>query len=122
MQVITSRIHAVLDYLVGALLIVAPYVLGFATRGPEQWIAQVLGAATIVMALMTRYEFSIAKVIPLPAHLVVDAASGVFLAVSPWVFGFADFIWWPHVLVGLTEIAVVTLSKRQPEKLNVTSA
>jgi hypothetical protein len=28
----------------------------------------------------------------------------VFLLASPWLFGFADRIAWPHVLFGLIEI------------------
>jgi len=116
MQIINSRLHAILDYVVGALLIVAPYLLGFATGGIEQWLPQVLGAATILMSLLTRYEYSLAKVIPLPAHLGIDAASGLLLAVSPWLFGFAGVIWWPHLLFGVLEIVVVLLSKRHPER------
>lgn len=114
MQVIDTRTHAVLDYIVGALLIVAPYLFGFATGGIEQWLPQILGAATIIMSLMTAYELSIAKLIPLRVHLGVDAASGALLAVSPWLFGFAGIIWWPHLLVGLLEIVVVALTRRDP--------
>ena len=109
---ISTRTHAVLDYAVGALLIAAPFLFGFATGGPEQWVPQVLGAATIVMALVTRYELSIAKLIPFRAHLLVDAASGALLLISPWLFAFADRIWWPHVLVGVVELVVVALSWR----------
>lgn len=114
MQVIDTRLHAVLDYAVGALLIIAPYLFGLANGGIEQWLPQVLGAATIIMSLMTAYEFSFAKIIPLRVHLGVDVASGALLAVSPWLFGFAGIIWWPHLLVGLIEIVVVVLTKRQP--------
>jgi hypothetical protein len=38
---------------------------------------------------------------------------GVFLILSPWLFGFASAIWWPHVLVGLTEIAMGALTRRR---------
>ena len=34
----------------------------------------------------------------------MDFLSGVFLAISPWVFGFSERVWVPHVLVGLFEI------------------
>lgn len=79
----------------------------------------VLGAMTIVMSLMTRYELSIAKVIPLPVHLGVDVASGLLLAASPWLFGFADRIWWPHLLVGLMEIVVPLLTRRHADAVSV---
>jgi hypothetical protein len=61
---------------------------------------------------LTRYELSAAKLIPLKAHLAVDVLSGLLLAVSPWVFGFADVIWWPHMLIGLMEIVVPLITKR----------
>jgi hypothetical protein len=113
-KMIDTRTHGILDYLTGALLIVAPYLFGFATGGIEQWLPQALGAMTIVMSLLTRYELSLAKLIPLNVHLGVDVASGVLLAVSPWLFGFADLIWWPHLLVGLIEIVVPLMTKRHP--------
>ncbi|MFD1910621.1 SPW repeat domain-containing protein [Halodurantibacterium flavum] len=110
---IDTRTHGILDYVTGAVLIVAPYVFGFATGGVEQWLPQVLGAMTIVMSLLTRYELSLSKIIPLKVHLAVDMGSGALLAVSPWLFGFAPVIWWPHLLVGLLEIVVPLLTRRE---------
>lgn len=109
---IDTRTHAVLDYLTGALLIVAPYMFGFANGGVAQWLPQLLGAMIIVMSLLTAYEYSAAKVIPLKAHLAVDVMGGILLAVSPWLFGFAALIWWPHVLVGVMEIVVPLITRR----------
>jgi len=107
---ITSKPHAVIDYLVGILLLVAPYVLGFADGSPAQIVPQVIGAVILLMSLMTAYEFSAAKIIPYKVHLVVDVIASVVLLLSPWLFGFADRIWWPHVLVGIVDIVVVALS------------
>ena len=114
---IDTRTHGIIDYLTGILLIVAPYLFGFATGGIEQWLPQLIGAAIIVMSLLTRYELSAAKVIPLNVHLGVDIGSGILLAVSPWLFGFANIIWWPHLLVGLMEIAVATMTRRVPAEV-----
>lgn len=111
---IPTRIHGIIDYLTGVLLIAAPFIFGFADGTAAQWLPILLGAMTISMSLLTRYELSIANVIPLPVHLVVDVASGLLLAASPWLFGFADRIWWPHLLVGLMEIVVPLLTRRQP--------
>ena len=112
---IDTRTHGYIDYVTGLLLLVAPYLFGFATGGIEQWLPQLNGAAIIVMSLLTRYELSAAKVIPLKAHLGVDMATGALLAVSPWLFGFADLIWWPHLLVGLMEIGVAAATRRDVE-------
>lgn len=109
---IDTRTHGIIDYVTGALLIIAPYLFGFATGGIEQWLPQILGVLIIIMSLMTNYELSVAKVIPLKVHLGVDVAGGLLLAVSPWLFGFADLIWWPHLLVGVMEVVVPLLTKR----------
>lgn len=109
---IPTRVHGVLDYLVGALLILAPFILGFADGTAAQWVPIVLGAAAIVYSLITDYELSVAKVLSVPVHLGLDVASGVLLAASPWLFNFADRIWWPHVLVGIIEIIVPLLTQR----------
>jgi hypothetical protein len=114
MNILSTRAHGVIDYLTGALLILAPYLFGFSTGGFEQWIPQLLGLAILGMSLITRYELSLAKIIPLPVHLGVDFAGGLLLAVSPWLFGFADVIWWPHLLIGLMEIVVAAITQRQP--------
>jgi hypothetical protein len=117
MSIISTRVHGIIDYLTGALLILAPYLFGFSTGGVEQWLPQLLGVALIGMSLLTRYELSVAKIIPLGAHLGVDLATGILLAISPWLFGFADVIWWPHLLVGLMEIVVSLMTERRPRDL-----
>ena len=114
---INTRTHGIIDYATGALLLVAPYLFGFATGGIEQWLPQVIGAMIIVMSLFTDYELSMTRAIPLRVHLGMDVVSGALLAVSPWLFGFADVIWWPHLLVGLMEIAVVMLTRRTPARV-----
>lgn len=111
---IDTRIHAVLDYATGLLLIVAPYLFDFANGGIAQWLPILLGVVIIVISLFTRYELSVVKLIPLRVHLGVDVVGGLLLAASPWLFGFADLIWWPHVVVGLVEIVVPLLTRRDP--------
>lgn len=113
---IPTRIHGVLDYLVGAVLIVAPYLLGFADGTAAQWTPMILGAAAILYSLITDYELSVAKVVPLRVHLGLDIASGIVLAASPWLFGFAERIWWPHVLVGIIEVIVPLATARSANR------
>src|SRR3954454_19857718 len=101
MRVLSTRVHGMIDYVFGILLIVAPYVLGFANGGSAQYLPQALGAAIVMMSLVTDYELSLARLIPMPAHLGVDMLGGVLLAASPWLFGFSDRVYWPHLILGM---------------------
>jgi hypothetical protein len=77
----------------------------------SNWCPNFLGAAIIVMSLATDYELSFANLIPMPMHLAVDIAGGVLLVASPWLFGFADRVVWPHVIVGVFEIATGLMTR-----------
>lgn len=120
MHIIPTRLHGVLDYAMGAFLIVAPYLLGFADGAATQYVPQALGFATLLMSLVTDYELSIAKLIPMPVHLGVDIASGLLLAVSPWLFGFADRIFWPHLILGIAEVGAALMTQTRPHGANLT--
>lgn len=119
MKPISSRLHGVLDYVVGLLLIIAPFALDFADHGPAMWVPIALGATTIVYSLFTQYEYGLVPALPLRVHLVIDALGGVLLAASPWLFGFADLVWVPHVVVGLFELAVVAMTRTVDLHTNV---
>ena len=112
---ISTRVHGIIDYATAALLILSPYLFGFATGGIEHWIVEIVGVALLGMSLLTRYELAVKRVIPLGTHLAADMAAGALLAVSPWLFGFADIIWWPHLLIGLMEIVVALMTRRVTE-------
>ncbi len=115
MRVIPTRVHAVIDYLFGVLLIAAPYLFGFATGGAGQWVPTILGIVVIGMSLLTDYELSVAKIIPIRTHLGIDIFSGALLVISPWLFGFAEVVYWPHVILGVFAIIVPLFTWTEPE-------
>jgi hypothetical protein len=114
MRIIPTRIHGLLDYGMGVLLILAPWIFSFADGGARQWAPIVLGAGAILYSLVTDYELGVARMLPMPVHLGLDAASGVFLALSPWLFSFAGAIWWPHVVFGLLEVSAALMTQTAP--------
>jgi hypothetical protein len=114
MRFIPTRTHGILDYLVGALLIAAPWLFDVARGGAETWVPVVLGAGALVYSLFTDYELGAVRRIPMPIHLSLDLASGALLAASPWLFGFAETVWVPHLVVGLFEIGVSLMTRRVP--------
>lgn len=111
MKIISTKMHGVLDYLVGFVLIISPWIFDFAHDGYQMWVPIILGASTFAYSIITNYELGIFKLLSLKTHLTIDAFSGILLAASPWVFGFSDDVYIPHLLFGLLEILVVTLTK-----------
>lgn len=118
MRFIPTKVHGALDYIVGIALILAPFIFGFFDYGGAAVvIPMVLGVGLIVYSLFTRYEWGPFKLIPMPVHLVFDIVASLFLALSPFLFGFssaAPNVWVPHVVVGITVIVVVIFSKPTP--------
>jgi hypothetical protein len=115
MKIISTKTHGVLDYLVGIILIASPWLLNFADGGAKMWIPIILGAGALAYSLMTNYELGVIKTLSMKTHLTLDLLSGIFLAASPWIFGFADTVYLPHLIFGLLEIGVSLITKTQPE-------
>jgi len=108
-----------LDYPLGVVLILAPWIFGFSdVGGAAVAVPIIIGALMIGQSLITDWELSIADVIPLPVHLTDDIVAGVVLALSPFVFGFSDQgtnAWLPHVIVGIGLIGAGLLTRRRRE-------
>jgi hypothetical protein len=117
MRFIPTRIHGVMDYLMGLLLIVAPWVFAFADA-PDRaavYVPVILGIGALLYSLMTRYEFGLVPMIPMKGHLALDLMSGAFLAISPWLFQFSEHVYVPHLALGLLEIGAALMSRTTPE-------
>lgn len=114
MRFISTRAHGVLDYTVGILLIIAPWLFNFANGEAAMWIPIILGVGTILYSLITRYELGITSAISMSTHLWLDGIAGLFLAISPWLFNFADLVLYPHLIVGLFEIGAALMTNTVP--------
>ena len=73
-----------------------------------------LGASALVYSLMTDYELGATRTISMRTHLTLDLLSGLVLAASPWIFGFADRVYLPHLVLGIFEIGAALMTSRTP--------
>ncbi len=110
MNVINTKVHGVMDYLMGVMLLASPWLFGFYRGGIESSVPMLLGVGTLLYSLLTNYELGVADAIPMKAHLIIDVVSGLFLMASPWLLGFSNIVYLPHVVFGAIEIVVVVLS------------
>jgi hypothetical protein len=109
---IPTKVHGILDYLVGSLLMMSPWLFGFADHTAGMWVPIVLGVSALAYSIFTDYELGAIRRLPMRMHLLLDMGSGMLLAASPWLFGFADRVNSPHVIFGVMEIVVAAWTQR----------
>ncbi len=117
---VPTSVHGIFDYIGGIALIACPFIFGFYSMGGIAVILPiVLGIGLILYSLLTNYERGIpaVKFIPMPVHLILDFVAAAFLAVAPFLFGFANQglnVWLPFVVAGVGVILLVLVSQTQP--------
>jgi SPW repeat-containing protein len=120
MKMIPTLIHGILDYVCGLALLLLPNLFGFAGGGGAVvWIPRVIGIVVLLQSLATQYELGVIKLLPMKMHLQNDYVASVFLAASPWLFGFADQsmnVWVPHVVFGLAILGTSLMTKETAPK------
>ena len=118
MRFISTRVHGILDYLVGALLVISPWLFNFDNGGAETWVPVLVGIVVLLQAMMTNYELGVFKTMSMKTHLTMDFIMGTFLAASPWIFNFDEYIWEPHVLFGLISVAASLMTRTVPDHVH----
>lgn len=120
MKFLSTQIHGIIDYAMALLLIATPWLFGFVDIGthPESVIPILLGIGVAAYSLFTDYEWGAMRTIPMNVHLWIDALGGLFLAASPWLFGFADEVFLPHLILGIAEIGSALVTKTVPSPKN----
>ncbi|MCF0064643.1 SPW repeat protein [Dyadobacter chenwenxiniae] len=120
MKIISTKVHSILDYMSGILLIASPWIFQFNDVSAAKWVALIVGAAIILMSLFTNYEGGVLKTIPMPAHLNIDIVTGLFLAASPWLLDFNEQVYLPHLILGIFEIMAGVVTDRTPVRDHLT--
>lgn len=118
-HVIPGRVHTLIGLVVGVVLIVAPWIFGFADVAAAMWTAIIIGVVILLSELTTTSPVSPLKLVPMRIHIWADVVVGLVLAVSLWLFGFADRganVWVPHLVVGIAVIgyALITRTDADP--------
>ena len=126
MKIIPTFVHGIGDYLGGIVLLAAPNIFGFAdVGGAAVLISRILGVIILLQAITTRYELGLVKMLPMRTHLMNDYVASLFLAASPWLFGFNDErsnAWMPHLIVGVAVFLFTLLTQREPSHAGVRGA
>jgi hypothetical protein len=115
-RIIPTGVHGRLDYLAVGVNLAFPRLLGLHDAPWAAVVPRIDGLAGLGYSLITDYELGVLRALPMPAHLALDAAKGLCMALSPWLFGFAKNgtrYWLSHALMGTADVvAAVTTRTR----------
>jgi hypothetical protein len=82
-------VHGALDYLLGALLIVSSFLLGF-DSGAATAVSIIAGVGVLALAASTDGPTSVTSAIPVSVHILLDVGAAVLFIAAPFLFGFSD--------------------------------
>jgi hypothetical protein len=123
MKFLSPKMHSIIGFIVGIVLLFAPNIFGFSdVGGAPVAISRIMGIIVILSELTVRGSFSGMGMIPMRVHLFTDVIIGAFLALSPWLFGFSDQgtnAWLPHLIVGLLILGYIPMTRTDEEESGV---
>jgi hypothetical protein len=80
MKIISSEVHAALDYLTVAIFALAPMLIGMS--GTSEIISYVLAIVHLSMTLVTDMPFTPIKILPIRLHALVELVVGPVLVIG----------------------------------------
>ncbi|HEU5243099.1 MAG TPA: hypothetical protein VFU33_01750 [Gaiellaceae bacterium] len=119
MRFIPTKVHGAIDHVVGPALIVLPTLLRLGRTSPEGITARAVGGVQALYSNLTDYELSAKNVVPMKAHLALDAVGGATLALVPQLTGARQRgkkHWLPHLALGAFEIGMAALTQTEPPR------
>jgi hypothetical protein len=111
LRFLTPKIHSILDYTAVVVLLVAPFLLGFAkTSLAALCISLLLGITLLGYSLITDYAYSLSGSISFKIHLAFDALSGLGAIATPFIFGFGGIAKSYCIIMGVGVLIIVALT------------
>jgi hypothetical protein len=113
---IALRMHALMEPVAAIVLIAGPWLFGFNDIESLTIVSVAAGAVMLLSGGMTRWRWSMAKVIPLREHFMTDLLIGVVLILAPFVAGWSGrgdatrFL----VIMGALELLTAALTDWDP--------
>lgn len=113
-RLLPAWFHAIADYAVGALLIVAALAVG----GTRSAVATgvVVGAVVLAVSMFTKYPLGLKKVLPFTLHSAGDYLAATLLFVAPFALSFNNTdsgLTALYIAVGAAVVAVSLITNYQ---------
>lgn len=115
MQWKSERVCDVLNLILGAILVLSPWIFGFAS-GAQSQNAVISGIVIVILSIAALAAF-------MEWEEWINLLAGIWVLVSPWVLGFANAAtaMWTHVIIGLLVAVIAAVELwlvRRPGRLS----
>jgi hypothetical protein len=113
-RLLPAWFHAIADYAVGVLLIVAALAIG--GTGLAIATGVVVGAVVLLVSMATKYPLGVVKVLPFTLHSAGDYLAAALLFIAPFALGFSDTdggLTALYIAVGVAVVAVSLITNYQ---------
>jgi hypothetical protein len=87
---IPLKAHAAMEPLIALVIVAAPWIFGFSDVDSAKIVCIAVGVVMLLAGSMTDWRLSLARLIPLRAHMMTDLALAAVLVLSPFILGFSD--------------------------------
>lgn len=115
LRFISKSFHGVIDYVAAIALITSPYILKLGdSSSPATLLSVGTGLAVILVSILTKYRYSIFKVIPFDLHLAIDLAVATAFIAIPFLFGLKGLDAAYFFINGAVVYLVVALTETPP--------
>jgi hypothetical protein len=122
LRVVPTKVHGAVDYATAPVLLAVPALLRLDRRSASGLAPRIAGVATAASSALTDNDLALRRVLPMRAHLLLDAVTGAAVAATPWLFGSArrgTRHWLPHAVVGVAEVGLALTTRTRPRPRGV---
>ena len=116
---ISLNTHNAIDYIFGLILLFSPTFFGFSEISAARNLFLFSGGFLIGYSLLTRYKYSLFRLIPLGLHMSLDALNGALIMLAPWIFGYRESLSRSqelvHYVFAIAFFALVAITKPKAE-------
>ncbi|MGE7369058.1 SPW repeat domain-containing protein [Neorhizobium sp. NPDC001467] len=109
MRIIPTRLHGILDYLVGLILIALPIALPL--QGAAFMTLICLGLFAILYSLFTDYELGVIRFLRIRFHLALDVLFGLVMLAASRIVDFPPAIHWLVPAIGILAIILAFITQ-----------
>jgi hypothetical protein len=107
-RLLPAWLHAVADYAVGAVLVLAAIIVGGSSGAVGTGV--VVGVTVLAVSMLTKYPLGVVKVLPFTVHSAGDYLAAALLLAGPFVLNFNNGDTGLTVLYVVAGIAVLAVS------------